>query len=221
MGQKEEYKVGCSPPSPLRYGLCIFIATSIQHFLPCSTRVELCLTRVRVASVVPRQMRQGGLIHTCRSSCALSGIRISSMYARKMCEQWTTFCRNQITQQHGPQKLPTINRWKIIISCWKQSSLFIFRIRVVRAKHVWTIDEVPPHENHAAAWPPKTNYLPALLVDEKHIFRAENGVNYLFSEFGWTNETLTKYLLLIDEYEIFCTGNRVNYLLSEFGETKS
>ena len=31
------------PPPPLRYAPCIFIARRINHSLPSSTRVELCL----------------------------------------------------------------------------------------------------------------------------------------------------------------------------------
>ena len=35
--------VGSSPPSPLRYVPCMFIARRIQHFLSSSIRVEFCL----------------------------------------------------------------------------------------------------------------------------------------------------------------------------------
>ena len=38
-----------SHPSPLRFVPCIFIARRIQHFLPSSTRVEVCLPTVQWA----------------------------------------------------------------------------------------------------------------------------------------------------------------------------
>ena len=38
----QSHMVGSTPPSPLRYAPCIFIARIIQNFLPSPTRVDLC-----------------------------------------------------------------------------------------------------------------------------------------------------------------------------------
>ena len=48
--QIRSHIAGSSPPSPLRFVRCIFIARRFQLFLPSSTRVELCLPTLRTLS---------------------------------------------------------------------------------------------------------------------------------------------------------------------------
>ena len=43
---------GYSPPSPLRFVLCISVARRFQLFLPSSTRVELCLPTLEALSAI-------------------------------------------------------------------------------------------------------------------------------------------------------------------------
>ena len=48
--QIRDHIAGSSPPSPLRFVPCTFIARRFQLFLPLSTPVELCLPKLRALS---------------------------------------------------------------------------------------------------------------------------------------------------------------------------